>query len=438
MNSLKRYIFLTVMMLTYAACNRNFHRSISPSNFVVNNWYKFDNFRYQGPLSNGLPNGSGTVEYINGVKVSGQFVNGVLNDNEAKYSITKLGDIDGVVISGQLVSGQIRYINGSTYIGKIKSFAPDGKGILIRSNNDVFEGKFQTGKFVSGDFFESKTGSTFQGSFKNSLPDGEVVEIESNGKASTYIYSDGINQTKSILDNRVKDIIKKQDEAELNKIEEEKNRLSKQIESQETRFTKEKAKIEKEGGKMYDRCACDLGITICLTVYSAGEENYYRYGAYYEDFDLPAPYGPIYGKIGSITAPIGSSKSVIKQAFLNRIEFVTECVKWNSDRDNYERIYKDKLDNLVTSHEQFMQNAKAEIDEKQRQKKLTYQRQESEREVRREAELNKLKKEMNDKAKSAAEKKKERCTKNPDCCLSSASIERLKAVKKYSPCATQQ
>ncbi len=438
MNSLKRYIFLTVMMMTIVACNRNFHSYISPSNFLVNNWYKFDNFRYEGPLSNGLPNGFGTVVYNNGTRVSGHFVNGVLNDKEAKYTIPKVGDIEGVVVSGQLVSGQIRYTNGAIYTGKIKSYAPDGNGVLIRSNNDLFEGKFQGGNFLSGEFYESKTGSTFQGSFKNFQPDGEVVEIKSNGKASTHIYSGGTDQTKLILDDKVKRIIKKQNEAELNKIEEENTRLAKQVQDKEKSFSKEKERIEEEGGEMYNRCACTLGLKICLTVYSAGEENYYRYGAYYEEFGLPAPYGPIYGHTSGVSVPIGSSKAVIKQAFLNQIEFISECVNWNSDRDNYERLYKDKLANLVASHQQYMQNAKAEIEEKQREKELAYQRQESERQMRLEAELSKIKNELNLKAQKAAKQRQERCAKNPDCCLSTASIQKLKAAKQYSPCATQQ
>jgi hypothetical protein len=58
--------------------------------------------------------------------------------------------------------------------------------------------------------------------------------------------------------------------------------------------------------------------------------------------------------------------------------------------------------------------------------------------MRHEAELNRIKKEMDDKAQKAAKQKEDRCTKYPDCCLSSAAIERLKAAKQYTPCATQQ
>ncbi|GAB3310077.1 hypothetical protein GCM10027348_42560 [Hymenobacter tenuis] len=389
-------------------------------------------------MSGGLPNGEGTVEYNNGTKVTGQFVNGVLNDDDAKYQIPQIGNIEGVVVSGQLNSGRIRYNNGDVYTGEIRSYSPDGNGVFIKSNNDVYEGKFQIGKFLSGNFLESKTQSVFQGSFKNWKPDGEVVEIELNGKASSHLYSNGKNQTESILEDRAKSNLKRQNEAELNKIDAEERLLSKHKEEQASVFAKEKATLEEEGGEMYDRCACTLHLKLCLGVYSAGKEESYAYSTYYEEFNLPEPYGPVYGNIYSVTVPTGSSKSVIKQAFLNKIAFVSECVKWNEDRDTYERVYKDKLTNLITSHQQFLQSVEAGIIENKRQKELAYQRQESERQARHEAAVNEMKKEMNDRAQKAAKERAEYCAKNPECCLSQENIERLKAEKKYTPCATRQ
>jgi len=438
MDICKISIFSTVILTAITSCTRSYYSNISASNFLVNDWYKFDSFRYRGPLKNALPNGLGTVEYNNGTKVTGQFVNGVLNDQEAHYYNPQIGIIEGVAVSGQFISGQIRYSNGDVYTGKIKSYRPNGDGILIKSNNDVYEGLFQAGKFLAGVFLEAKSGTTFQGKFKNWKPDGDVVEMNLDGAAFSNIYSDGINRTESVLANRAAAIVKRINDAEIDEIEAMETQLSSQKETQTNIFSENKAKIEQEGGEMYDRCACTLGLKLCLDVISGASNTAYYYSAYHKEFDLPAPDGPIYSRIHYVALPNGSSKAAIKQAFLHEIEFVSECVKWNADRDNYERTNKDKMANLIAAHQQFLQKVEQEINEKKQQKLLAYQRQESEKQSRHEAELSKMKKEMDDKAQQAAQKRRDFCAKYPDCCLSSASIERLKKSKIYSPCATAQ
>ncbi len=416
-------------------CNRNFHSYISPSNFLVNKWYLFENFRYQGPLSKGLPNGLGYVEYRNGTKISGRFVNGILNDNEAKYYIPLIGNIVGVVASGLLISGQITYHNGDVYTGKIQSYLPNGHGIFLKKNNDIFRGNFQMGRFLSGKLFESKTGSIFQGSFKNWKPDGEVVEIKPNGTVIAEIYKDGIIQTETLLKAKALNNVKNQNEHEIKKIDENITKLSKQKEEEIKKFPAEKARLEEELSRMCITCNCYLPkedptyyqcCRIYLSVIDKNEysreigdlikyhklENHPQVVKYSEKWD--------WLKNKTVVLPEGSSDIVEIQACLKQIELEVainiECKKWAADRANYDRAGSDKITSLLNSHRRYLDNVETEIKEIKRKKELAYQRQLSEDKMRIEAERNKIEKEMNVRAQKALEAHREFCKLQPICC----------------------
>ncbi|WP_367379814.1 hypothetical protein [Collimonas arenae] len=97
-----------------------------------------------------MSNGHGVVRFINGDELQGQFKQGRLLEDKA----------------------EIRYLNGDRYTGGIKDGVPQGNGVYVWRNGNVFEGSFNAGK-------------------KNGV--GQYTEVES-GRHSQVRYHDDFLQ----------------------------------------------------------------------------------------------------------------------------------------------------------------------------------------------------------------------------------------------------
>jgi len=430
---------MLALIVASTSCNPNYYQTISTENFLVDGWYVFDDFKYQGPISNGLPNGEGTVEYNNGVVVTGNFVDGVLNDSDAAYTLPEVGTINGSVVNGKLVSGKIQYLSGDVYLGSLNAFKPDGKGTYIKGDKQIFEGDFSGGNITNGQVFDVATGSTIVGNFSSWKPDGEVIEYNSAGKASGRIYSAGTDQTKTQLQQRAAANVELKNQAELSKIDGQVDQLERKKNEDLSRLEEEKNRLEEKAGEIYDLCACRV-LKGCLDAISSGYTSY-RYKDYYEEYGLLSPYGQgTPGYLSGITVylPIGSSSAEVIESFQNEIAIMEECLAWKKDMENYEQLNKEKIQNLVAKSGQIAKKAEAEIKAAKQRKQDAITRQQNEMTKRVAEENKKLAKELADRANAAKAKRDEYCKKYPDCCLSSAAIARLKASKSYSPCGSAQ
>ncbi len=430
---------ILLLIVALSSCNPNYYQTISTENFLVDGWYVFDNFKYQGPISNGLPNGKGTVVYNNGITATGNFVNGVLNDSDANYSIPNLGKINGSVVNGKLVSGKIDYTSGDVYVGSISDFEPDGQGIYVDGDKQIFEGNFSEGNIIDGQVFDVATGTTIVGNFASWKPDGEVIEYNSAGKAAGHIYANGTDQTKTQLQQQASKNIETKNQDEITKINNEIARIEKKKSEDVTRVKNEKEQLEEETGEIYDMCNCRV-VTACLTAVSSNLSTFH-YKDYYEEYGMPSPYGQ--GKPGYLSGltvylPYDSDPSDVIASFENEIAIMDECLAWKKDRAGYEKLNKEKIQNLAANGEQIVRKAEAEIKLAKQRKQEALARQQNDMTKRVNEENKRLAKELANRANTAKQKRDEFCKKNPDCCLSAATIAQLKASKNYSPCATAQ
>lgn len=101
--------------------------------------------RYIGQLEDGVKQGYGRYEWVDGRVYEGQYHNNVMHGH-----------------------GTMTFANGSSYAGTYENGVRHGHGTLILSNGDNYSGSFVSGQFTGQGSFHAHDGSSsFQGGFLN-------------------------------------------------------------------------------------------------------------------------------------------------------------------------------------------------------------------------------------------------------------------------------
>ena len=140
--------------------------------------------------------GKGELYYQNGVKYEGIFINGKLNgigryidDNFVCYEgIFKEGDLNGKGM--QIKSSEDE--NKKIYIGDLKNYLKEGKGIL-KCKNYTYEGDFVNDKKEGkGKLSYNDNGNFYEGEFKNDGINGYGLYTFSNNHTYEGEFSNGV------------------------------------------------------------------------------------------------------------------------------------------------------------------------------------------------------------------------------------------------------
>ena len=149
-----------------------------------NQKYIYEKGEYNGPLKNGLPNGTGTLVFKNGDLYIGEFKNGKI-EGEGEYI-----SINGEIYKGHFIDGErngkgeCKYQRGESYDGNWKKNKKDGKGKYIFSNGDFYQGDFQEDMFDGQGIFFYSNGNKTVGMWKRNKRNG--VEFLFNNKGQIY------------------------------------------------------------------------------------------------------------------------------------------------------------------------------------------------------------------------------------------------------------
>jgi len=115
-------------------------------------------YKYEGMIENGKPNGSGTYTSPSGNQYVGEFKGGIKH--------------------GQ---GTFIYASGSKYQGEWKNGKKHGQGTFISPNGNKYVGQWKNGKKHAQGTFTYASGSKYQGDFKDDKKHGKGTFTWKNG-----------------------------------------------------------------------------------------------------------------------------------------------------------------------------------------------------------------------------------------------------------------
>jgi hypothetical protein len=161
---------------------------------------------YEGPISNGIPNGSGVFVYQNDDRYEGGVLNG-LPSGRGMFLFSSNDRYEGSIVKGVPSGyGTFTLNSGDRYTGNVKDGHPHGTGTFTFSNGNVYNGEFYLGQArgsgtftaggvrCSGTFYSSllsgkgncafPTGSeylSYSGEFRKGRPDGRGNAVLRDG-----------------------------------------------------------------------------------------------------------------------------------------------------------------------------------------------------------------------------------------------------------------
>ena len=83
---------------------------------------------------------------------------------------------------------EIRYNDGSRYVGQVVNGLREGKGIYYYHNGDRYEGDFRNDKREGKGIYYYHNGDREMGDYYNDKPIGKHVMLTKNGEVKTYNY----------------------------------------------------------------------------------------------------------------------------------------------------------------------------------------------------------------------------------------------------------
>lgn len=182
--------------------------------------YEFGYATYTGSFKNGKPHGKGVMNYGNGEKFEGEFVDGfeegegILYKNgstkKVKYTKGKLLQELTIVTHGGNApkvegcssgdcyngSGLIIYPSGNKYNGQFKNGQRHGKGIFIFISGNTFNGEFHQDNPIEGTFNYKQSDVSFTGTVNEdctpktgiyNYPSNEATVSIENGKITKIV-----------------------------------------------------------------------------------------------------------------------------------------------------------------------------------------------------------------------------------------------------------
>ena len=76
---------------------------------------------------------------------------------------------------------EIKYANGSRYVGQVFNGKAEGKGIKYHNNGDRYEGEFKNDKYDGRGIYYYNNGDRYEGNFRNGKCDGRGIDYYNNG-----------------------------------------------------------------------------------------------------------------------------------------------------------------------------------------------------------------------------------------------------------------
>lgn len=150
---------------------------------------------YTGAIQNGMPNGIGTMKYIDGTTYIGEWENGRIHgkgkltssngiydgqwDNDTFHGIGTMTYPNGESYAGEwehgtaVGMGKLTKPDGTVYSGAFKEGKPNGRGIIIMSDGEKYIGEFSNGTQDGIGEMSYSDGSKYIGTWKNGKPHGK-------------------------------------------------------------------------------------------------------------------------------------------------------------------------------------------------------------------------------------------------------------------------
>jgi len=140
-------------------------------------WYDDGNiakdYKYEGTIENGKPNGRGIYSLPNGNQYIGEFKDGK-KSGHGTYTYKNGDKYIGKWKDGKKsAQGTFLYASGSRFEGEFKDGKKHGRGTLISKNGDKHVGNWIKGKKSGLGKINYASGSIFEGQFKNDKKHGE-------------------------------------------------------------------------------------------------------------------------------------------------------------------------------------------------------------------------------------------------------------------------
>lgn len=403
-------------IFTLSSCSRNYYKYLSANSFLKNGWYVFNDFKYQGGMKDGKPNGKGTLVYANRTTIEGVFKDGVLNSDDANFDIPNLGVIKSQVVNGDQVSGEINYTNGNYYQGVLTANRPNGEGMLRKSNGDIVAGNFKNGNLDGlGIEYNSSTGEKSIGNFKQGRADGVVAKIDKNDKIDGKSYKNGADKTNPV--EYAIEKIKEIEKIEIDVYKEEAKTIDSRISRREERTSQQ----EKDFRSIEKICnIVQQGFALEVIPNPPRNMNMYNWRGYFDTDE-----GSLW-----VILPSRSTESEVRAALLEmkaakdkqkekNKDIRKECEIWRKDPANYqgnlETLYNGYSLKDMESNKQYTEKLyekSRKIDEEIKQKIR-------EQELVREQRLQKKREEYNQQLLEDAQKMRnefeERCARKKYC-----------------------
>ena len=94
---------------------------------------------------------------------------------------------------------EIKYANGSRYVGQVFNGKAEGKGIKYHNNGDRYEGEFKNGKCDGRGIDYYNNGDRYEGNFINGKYDGKGIFFAHEGSRYEGDYKNGLKEGKGAL-----------------------------------------------------------------------------------------------------------------------------------------------------------------------------------------------------------------------------------------------
>ena len=94
---------------------------------------------------------------------------------------------------------EIKYANGSRYVGQVFNGKAEGKGIKYHNNGDRYEGEFKNDKYDGRGIYYYNNGDRYEGNFINGKYDGKGIFFAHEGSRYEGDYKNGLKEGKGAL-----------------------------------------------------------------------------------------------------------------------------------------------------------------------------------------------------------------------------------------------
>ncbi|MEM1156302.1 MAG: C13 family peptidase [Pseudomonadota bacterium] len=139
-----------------------------------------DGGRYTGDITDGVLQGSGTLEWPRGASYVGEFKDGLMH-GQGEYVDAFGNRYQGQFVDGQFTgNGEIYSTDGNTYKGETQDWVMHGEG-EFEQDDSRYRGRFKKGQFSGEGAYFQDDELVYEGMFEDWVFHGEGKLIEDNG-----------------------------------------------------------------------------------------------------------------------------------------------------------------------------------------------------------------------------------------------------------------